>query len=103
MSSQQIPYPPDFEIDYHADLHEERRRRALAMIDPGDVIAVVEDVLACEPDPAKNPLFPVAQFFLKGQVAVDGAAFWDAWKALVCQAIDSLVEVKLADPSCWED
>jgi hypothetical protein len=103
MSSQQIPYPPDFDVNYHADLHEERRRRALAQIDPGDVIAVVEEMLASEPSPAEHPLFPVVNWLLDHQVAVDGGQFWDAWKALVSQAIDSLVEVKLADPTGWED
>jgi len=92
MSIYHIPYPPDFEIDHAAAHHEERRRRALQSLDAGDVIATVEETLAAEPDPAKHPLFPLVCFHLDCLTAVDGAAFYDGWKALVWQAIDRCVD-----------
>jgi hypothetical protein len=52
-----IPYPPDFDIDYHAAWHEERRRRALNALDIGDVLAEVDALIAGEPDPERHPLY----------------------------------------------
>jgi len=83
-----LPYPPDFQIDYHADLQAQRVERAFAQLDPGDVLATVEAQLAQESDPAKNPLFPLINFLLDRQTAVDGARFYDAWRALVVAAIE---------------
>lgn len=76
MSTRHIPYPSDFDTDHAAAVHEERRRLALQSLDVGDVIATVEDLLASEPDPAKHPLFPVANWLLDRQGRVDGGAFW---------------------------
>jgi hypothetical protein len=90
-----IPYPPDFDVNYHQDLCEERRRRALKALDPSDVLAQVDDLIASESDPHKHPAFPVVNWLLDRQLSVDGGAFWDAWKALVCQAIDQLVDARL--------
>jgi hypothetical protein len=90
-----LPYPPDFEINYHAAIHEERRRRALQSLDVGDVIATVEDALAQQADPKAHPLFPVVNWLLDRQLAVHGGAFWDAWKRLCLDAIDRLVEARL--------
>ena len=95
MSTRHLPYPHDFDIDHTAALHEERRRRALTALDVGDVIATVEDALAQEPDPRQHPLFPLVAWLLDRQLSVDGGAFWHAWKALACQAIDRLVEARL--------
>jgi hypothetical protein len=88
-----IPYPLPF--DHAAAHHEERRRRALNALDPGDVIATVEDLLAQEADPRQHPLFGLVNWLLDRQLSVDGGAFWDAWKALAHQAIDRLVEQRL--------
>jgi hypothetical protein len=96
MSTRHIPYPSDFDVTHDASRHEERRRRALAALDPGDIIATVEDLLASEPDPAKHPLYPVANWLLDRQWAVDGGAFWDAWRALCQQALDQCVTEALA-------
>jgi hypothetical protein len=95
VSNHHIPYPPDFEINYHADHHEERRRRARLSLDVGDVISTVEDALASEPDPQKHPLFPVANWLLDRQGRVDGGAFWLQWQVLVDQAIERLLEARL--------
>jgi hypothetical protein len=69
MSTRHLPYPHNFEIDHAAAHHEERRRRALKAIDVGAVIVTVEDLLASEPDPAKHPLFGLANWLLDGSVA----------------------------------
>jgi hypothetical protein len=95
MSRYDLPYPPDFDTDQAAALHEERRRRALQALDVGDVISAVEDALAAEPDPAKHPLYPVALWLLDRQGRVDGGAFWLAWQVLVDRAIEQLVEARL--------
>jgi hypothetical protein len=95
MSTRHLPYPSDFDTDHTAAIHEERRRRALQSLDPGDVIATVEDMLASEADPATHPLFPVVNWLLDRQGRVDGSAFWLQWQVLVDQAIDRLVETRL--------
>jgi hypothetical protein len=95
MSRYDIPYPSDFEVNHTAAIHEERRRRVIQSLDVGDVLAVVDDLLAQEPDPTKHPLFPVVNWLLDRQLAVHGGELWDAWKALACQAIQQLVEARL--------
>jgi hypothetical protein len=95
MSTRHIPYPHDFEINHDASRHEERRRRALQSIDVSDVLAQLDDVIASEPDPTKHPCFPLVNWLLDRQLAVHGGEFWDAWKALACQAIDRLVDERL--------
>jgi hypothetical protein len=59
MSTRHIPYPPDFDTDHAAAHHEERRRRALKALDVGDVLSVVDDLIAREADPTKHPLYPM--------------------------------------------
>jgi hypothetical protein len=95
MSSYGIDVPAPDEPDFHADLCQQRRRRALQSLDVGDVIATVEDALAQEADPAKHPLYPVANWLLDRQGRVDGGAFWLQWQVLVDQAIQRLVEARL--------
>jgi hypothetical protein len=92
MSRQPIPYPPDFDVNYHADRQERRVARAKAMIDVGDVIAIVESRLAAEANPKAHPIFPVINFLLDRQTAVDGGAFWDAWKQRCLAAIDTAID-----------
>jgi hypothetical protein len=95
MSTPHLPYPPDFDIDHTAAHHEERRRRALQSLDVGDVLAQVDDLVASELDPTKHPCYGLVAFLLDRQLAVHGGEFWDAWKALACQAINQLVEARL--------
>jgi hypothetical protein len=52
-----IPYPPDFQIDYHAEWHEERRRRAREALDPSDVLAEVQSLLLGIAADAQSPLW----------------------------------------------
>jgi hypothetical protein len=95
MSTRHIPYPPDFDIDRAAAHHEERRRRALKALDVGDVLSVLDDLIAQEPDPTKHPCFAVVNWLLDRQWAVDGGAFWDTWRTLCQQALDRLVDAHL--------
>jgi hypothetical protein len=96
MSTRHLPYPPDFEVNHSAAIHEERRRRALKALDPDDVLAVIEDLLASEPDPAKHPLYSMVLWLLDQALTPgSGGDFWDAWKRLALQAIDQLVEARL--------
>jgi hypothetical protein len=95
MSTGDIPYPHDFDVDYHADRHEERRRRALKALDVGDILSVIDDLIAAEPDPANHPCFGLVNWLLDRQLSVDGGAFWDAWKRLAHDAIDRLVAQRL--------
>jgi hypothetical protein len=91
VSTDAIPYPSDFDADHLAAHHEECRRLALRRIDPGDVIATVEARLAEEADPRQHPLYELVCFQLDCLHAVDGAAFYDAWRSLVIDAINRCV------------
>jgi hypothetical protein len=42
--------------------------------------------------PRAHPLFPVINFLLDRQTAVDGGAFWDAWKTRCLAAIDTALD-----------
>jgi hypothetical protein len=96
-----IPYPSEFDRDYHAEWHEERRRRALKALDPGDVIASVEDTLAGEPDPQQHPLYHAVCYFLAHGTHT-GARYWaqeslvTAWETRIQDAIEALVDEALA-------
>jgi hypothetical protein len=84
--------PEPSQIDYHRDLQVQRVEQAKKMIDVGDVIAIVESRLSEESDPTQHPLFPVINFLLDRQTAVDGGAFWDAWKTRCLAAIDTAID-----------
>jgi hypothetical protein len=97
MSTRHLPYPPNFEVNHAAAIHEERRRRVMQSLDVGDVLAQVDNLLAQEPDPTKHPCFPLVNWLLDRQLTPgSGGDFWDAWKRLACQAIDRLVSEHLA-------
>jgi hypothetical protein len=71
------------------------RRHTLQALDPGDVLNVLDDLLAQEPDPTKHPCFPLVNWLLGRQWAVNGGTFWDQWKQLTLQAIDRLVDARV--------
>jgi hypothetical protein len=96
MSTHDLPYPPDFQIDYHTDHHEERRRRALTSLALGDVLSEIDDLIAQEPDPSKHPCAALAAWLLERQLTpLDGGQLFDGWKALCLAAIDRLVAQRL--------
>ena len=96
-----LPDPPDFDRDYHAEWHEARRRRALKALPPGDVIATVEATLAAEPDPTQHPLYRLVCDALAYGTAT-GTRYWareslaEAWERRIQQAIAALVDEALA-------
>jgi hypothetical protein len=89
MSTRYTPEPS--QIDYHADV-QARVARAKQLIDPGDVLSILDSRLAQEPDPRAHPLYPLVQFYLDRQVTVDGGAFYDHCKQLVLAAIDMALD-----------
>jgi hypothetical protein len=90
MSTRYTPEPS--QIDYHANVQAQRVARAKALIDPGDVLSILDSRLAQKPDPRAHPLYPLVQFYLDRQIAVDGGAFYDHCKQLVLAAIDAAID-----------
>lgn len=84
-----IPYP--LNVDQNLDEEQDERRYALAvkMIDPGDVIAEVESLVAQIIDPKHHP------WNLEALAA--------AYDRLVQEALSKLIGEKLADFGAWED
>jgi len=73
MSTRYTPEPS--QINYHADVQAQRVARAKKLIDPGDVLSIIDSRIAQEPDPRAHRLYPLVQFYLDCQTAVDGGAF----------------------------
>jgi hypothetical protein len=89
-------YPPDFQINYHADRHEARRRRAFKALEIGDVLAEVDNLIAAEPDPWKHPCAALVAWLLDRQLTpLDGGQLYDGWKRLCLAAIDRLIAQRL--------
>jgi hypothetical protein len=96
MSSLGIDMPQPDDLDYHADLHEARRRLALAKIHPEDLLASVMEDLAERPLPG-HPLEPLILWLLdRAWTPGDGGELWDHLKAAVTTQIDQLVDEALA-------
>jgi len=92
-----IPYPLNVDRNLAEERDERRYARAVMQIDPGDVIAEVESLVAQITDPERHPLYPLVNWLLDRQLTPgDGAHFWDTWKQLACRAIDRLVDEALA-------
>jgi hypothetical protein len=95
MSTHHIPDPPDFEVNHEVANHEERRRRVLQILDVGDVLAQVDDLIAREPDPKAHPFYGLVRWLLDHTYACDGGDLFDCAKALCLTAIDELVDEAL--------
>ena len=95
-------YPDDFDVDYHADWQWQRRQAALKSLEPGDVLAAVDDLIASEPDPAHHPLYSLAAHtFDWTTMPGTPEALWDRYKRLIDHAIERLIEQRLSDPHAW--
>ena len=92
MSIYGIHVPSPDEHDYHAEVQAQRVERARKLIDPGDVLSIIDSRLAQEPDPRAHPLYPLVQFYLDRQTAVHGGEFFDDCKRLVLAAIDTALD-----------
>jgi hypothetical protein len=97
MSTRHLPYPPDFDIDYHEAQQAQRVQRALKRIDPGDVLAVIDSRIAAEADPQAHPLYAmVCRHLERCLTPLDGGQFFDRFRQLVLQAIDTCLDDVLA-------
>jgi len=92
MSTYGINVPSPDEHDYHAAVQAQRVARAKRRIFPGEVLAVIDDRIASEPDPAKHPLYHLVEFLLDREIAVHGGEFFDTFKLLCLDAIDRCVD-----------
>jgi hypothetical protein len=93
-----IPYPSDFQSNYHQDQHVRRVERAFKALTVADVLSVLDDLIAAEPDPSKHPCHNLVAYLLdRAWTPGDGGQFWDQWKALACHAIDQLIEARLQE------
>jgi len=95
MSNHRIHVPAADQVDYHEAIQEERVRKAKGLIDVGDVIALVESRLAEGADPKGHPLWPLANFLLDRQTAVDGAKLYNDWRQRVMMAVETLLDEAL--------
>jgi hypothetical protein len=87
-----INVPPPDEHDYHADREQQRVEAAKKLIDPSDILSIIDRRIAAEADPTKHPLYGLVLFCLDRQVAVHGGEFWDTWKRQVMAAIDTALD-----------
>jgi hypothetical protein len=92
MSTYGINVPSPDEINYHEAQQAQRVARAKALIDPGDVLAIIDTRIAAEPDPKAHHLYGLVLFCLDRQVAVHGGEFFDRFRQLVLCAIDSALD-----------
>lgn len=58
MSTYNIDVPAPDEINYHEARQTQRVARAKALIDPGDVLSILDSRIAQEPKPRAHPLYP---------------------------------------------
>jgi hypothetical protein len=92
MSTYNISVPSPDEINYQEAQQQQRVERARKLIDPGDVLSIIDSRIAQEPDPRAHPLYPLVQFYLDRQTAVHGGEFFDHCKRLVLAAIDTALD-----------
>jgi hypothetical protein len=94
MSTRYTPEPS--QINYHADIQAQRVERAMRLIDPGDVLAIIDSRIASEPDPAQHPLYHLVCWHLeKCLTPMDGGEFFDRCRQLVISAINTAIDERL--------
>jgi hypothetical protein len=103
-----IPYPPHFNCNLDEERHERRYAAALKRVDAGDVIAQVEAMVAQILDPKAHPIYGVVAYYLEAGGPQTGRLPWNlealaaAYDALVKQALTTVIDALLADPTAWE-
>jgi hypothetical protein len=91
MSTRYTPEPS--QINYHADIQAQRVERAMRLIDPGDVLAIIDSRIASEPDPAQHPLYHLVCWHLeKCLTPMDGGEFFARCRQLVISAINTAID-----------
>jgi hypothetical protein len=110
VSNNDLPYPPEFEIDFAAAHEEERRRRAREALDPSDVLAEVQSLMLAIADDIEHPLFALVVHCTRigtmretGKAPYLAEAVGAAVEPLIARAIARLVAERLADFGAWED
>jgi hypothetical protein len=104
-----IPYPHAFDQNLEEERYEQRYALAVKMLDPGDVIAEVESLVAQILDPDQHPLAGLVAYYLEAGGPDTGRRPWHlealaaAYDRLVQAALSQLIDEKLADFGAWED
>jgi hypothetical protein len=103
-----IPYPRNFDQDLGEERHARRYAMALKRVDPGDVIAEVEAMVAQILDPKAHPLYGVVTYYLEAGGPETGRPPWcleslaAAYDRLVKAALTKVIDETLADAGAWE-
>jgi hypothetical protein len=104
-----IPYPHDFDQNLDEERDAQRYAQAVKKIDPGDVIAEVESLVAQIMDPECHPLCGVVAYYLAAGGPETGRRPWNlealaaAYDRLVQEALSKLIDEKLSDVGAWEN
>jgi hypothetical protein len=92
MSTRHLPYPPDFDVNYHADREIQRVEAARKRLTVSDVLSVLDDKVAGLADETSHPCYHLVAWLLDKEGPVDGAAFWTRWQQLAEMAVDSCLD-----------
>jgi hypothetical protein len=88
-----INVPSPDEINYHEARQQRRIDAARKVIDPGDVLAVIDRRIAAEADPQAHPLYAMVCWHLERCLTpLDGGQFFDRFRQLVLAAIDTTLD-----------
>jgi hypothetical protein len=104
-----IPYPPDVDQNLDEERYAPRDALAVKKLDPGDVIAEVESMVAQIIDPAHHPLYGVVRYYLDAGGPETGRRRWHlealaaAYDRLVQAVLRRVIDATLADVGAWED
>jgi hypothetical protein len=104
-----IPYPHAFDQNLEEERYEQRYALAVKMLDPGDVIAEVESLVAQILDPDQHPLAGLVAYYLEAGGPDTGRRPWHlealaaAYDRLVQAALSQLIAEQLAEFGVWED
>jgi hypothetical protein len=105
-----LRYPIRQEIDRQAGLNAERYEQARKGLNPSDVLATIDDMVAQLVDAHDHPLHALVEDCLhdgaskrSGKRPSVSAAVGGLYEPLIYEAITRLVEEKLADFGAWEN
>ena len=81
MSMYGLNVPSPDEINYHEARRQQRVQAALKVIDPGDVLSLIDSRIASEADPTQHPLYHLVAWHLdKCLTPMDGGQFFDTFR-----------------------
>ena len=103
MSTRHIPYPDDFDVNFHHDVAWQRQQMALKSLAIEDVLTQVDELILAEVAPEQHPLFSMVATALDRRVQCGSAeSLQSRYGKLIDFAIEKLVEQRLSDPTAWE-